>query len=234
MIAPRKPGAQGLSRDQQNLLADGLRILGLSIEAPALLAMESYLAQVLKWRDRINLVSVEDGDELITRHALDSLSLLPLLENSERVLDIGTGAGFPGMLLAAARPNIHFTLLDSRQRRIEFLRMVNAGLGLANISLVCTRAEQLLPDRPQSNVQPEANFDTLVARAVASLRELIDMTAGLRTPGQRLIAMKGQYPRDEIAGLEAGAENLRIRSIRVDRLEVPFLDADRHAVVVEF
>lgn len=228
------PGRPGLSPDQMRLLTEGVEALGLAIEASALDTIAAYLAEVQKWRSRINLVSVDDENQLIVRHALDSLSLLPLLENSRRVLDIGTGAGFPGMVLAAARPRIRFTLLDSRQRRIEFLRMVNTRLRLGNVVPVCARVEQLLRNRPQSTVQSEANFDTLIARAVASLRELLEMTASLRAPGQRLIAMKGQYPKDELALLEAVAKSQRIRSVRVDRLKVPFLDAARHAVVVEF
>ncbi len=215
-------------------LLQGIEMLHLDIEASGLRAMEAYLAQVLKWRGRINLVSLGDQHELISHHALDSLVMLPLIQDGQRVLDIGTGAGFPGMMLAAARPDIHFTLLDSRQRRIEFLRMVNASLGLGNLALVCSRVEAFAGRAKQSAVQPAANFDTLFARAVASLRELVEMTAALRMPGQRLVAMKGQHPEGELAQLEEADCFERIRSVHVEQLEVPFLDASRHAVIIEF
>lgn len=233
----------GLTQAQQQLLARGIEQLGLELPEAALSAMQLHLSLVQKWRSKINLVSIADPKELITHHALDSLALLPCIEQSRRVLDIGTGAGFPGMLLAAARPGTHFTLLDSRRRRIEFLRLVNAQAGLKNTAFECARVEEIAGPRsttsgnsqylPYSAVQAPAKFDTLVARAVTSLDQLVQMTAPLRFTGQRLIAMKGQHPHDELEALGANHSE-QIAGVSVDAIDVPFLDAERHAVIIEF
>jgi 16S rRNA (guanine527-N7)-methyltransferase len=233
----------GLTRAQQELLARGIEQLRLDLTDAASLAIEQHLSLVQKWRSKINLVSIAAPGELITHHALDSLALLPYIEQSQQVLDIGTGAGFPGMPLAAARPGTHFTLLDSRRRRIEFLRLVNAQAGLKNTALECARVEEIsrpysaMPENseylPYSAVQAPLKFDTLVARAVASLDQLVQMTAPLRFTGQRLIAMKGQYPHDELEALHRNHSE-QIARVSVDAIEVPFLDAERHVVVIEY
>jgi len=233
----------GLSAAQRQLLGRGVELLGLDLSEAALTTIELHLALVQKWRSKINLVSISTPEELITHHALDSLALLPLIEQSRQVLDIGSGAGFPGMPLAAARPGIDFTLLDSRSRRIEFLRLVNAQAGLKNMAFLCARVEALAcsaQDSPEklssaahSQVQAPAKFDTLIARAVASLDLLLEITAPLRFSGQRLIAMKGQYPHEELRILDK-KHSSQIKSVSIETLEVPFLQAERHAVIIEF
>ena len=175
---------------------------------------------------------------MISHHALDSLALAPFLQGSHQVLDIGTGAGFPGMLLAAVHPQCSFFLLDSRQRRIEFLRMVNARVKLENVRFLCGRVEELmqrgqLSRLSQSGVQMSVKFDTLVARAVASLEQLVTLTLPLQSAGVRLLAMKGQHPREELGKLEAQHSG-RLQSVQVEPLKIPYLDAQRHVVIIRF
>lgn len=232
-----------ISAAQHDLLCRGIEVLGLDISADARRAIEMHLSMVQKWRFKINLISIANERELITHHALDSLVLLPFIEQSRRVLDFGTGAGFPGMLLAAARPGIQFSLLDSRRRRIEFLRLVNARTGLKNAIFISARVEDVsmsdnsvaknLPASPHSDVHVPLKFDTLVVRAVASLDKLVEMTAPLRFSGQRLVAMKGQYPQDELESLDEKYSD-QIASVSVQSIEVPFLEAERHAVIIEY
>jgi len=256
MVMSRRPGtlnltrsilmsvdSRGLTRAQRQLLGRGIEQLGLSLSDEALNAIQLHLALVQKWRSRINLVSFATPEELITHHALDSLALLPLIEQSRQVLDIGTGAGFPGMQLAAARPGTHFTLLDSRGRRIEFLRLVSAQAKLSNTVFLCARVEDVfcpagdvsgnLAGSVHSQVQAPAKFDTLLARAVASLDLLVEITIPLRFSGQRLIAMKGQYPHKELEVLNTKHSG-QIKSVSVEKLDVPFLEAERHAVIIEY
>lgn len=237
------PEYPGLSQAQLQLLDKGLNQLGLELSDAALASIKQHLALVQKWRTKINLISIAEPGELITHHALDSLALLKHVEHSQQLLDIGTGAGFPGVQLAAARPDMHVTLLDSRRRRIEFLRMVNAQIGLKNASFICARVEEAsrvaskIPEKstrpPHSDVQAPAKFDTLVARAVATLNQLVKLTTPLRYPGQRLVAMKGQYPSGELEALnrECAAQ---IDSVSVQALKVPGLNAERHAVTIKF
>ncbi len=233
----------GISTAQHDLLCRGIEVLGLEISADSLNAIEIHLSLVQKWRSKINLISITGERDLITHHALDSLALLPLIEQSQRVLDFGTGAGFPGMLLAAAKPGISFSLLDSRVRRIEFLRLVNTQTRLENITFISARVEAFSLGNvseqenslvsPYSEVHAPVKFDTLIVRAVASLDQLVEMTAPLRLSGQRLIAMKGQYPQEELDVLDKKYSE-QIASVSVDVLDVPFLEAERHAVVIEY
>ncbi|MCP4011256.1 MAG: 16S rRNA (guanine(527)-N(7))-methyltransferase RsmG [Proteobacteria bacterium] len=232
-----------ISTAQHDLLCLGIEVLGLDISADSLRAIEIHLSLVQKWRSKMNLISIANERDLITHHALDSLALLPLIEESQRVLDFGTGAGFPGMLLAAAKPGISFSLLDSRTRRIEFLRLVNAQARLKNVTFISARVEAFSPGdgfepensliSPYSDVHAPMKFDTLIARAVASLDQLVEMTSPLRLSGQRLVAMKGQYPGEELEVLDKLYSD-KFVSVSVELLDVPFLDAERHAIIIEF
>ncbi len=227
-----------LSNVQHELLLKGLKEIGLSPDASSLAAIESHLALVQKWRSKINLISISHERDLVSHHALDSLIIAPYLEQARQVLDFGTGAGFPGMQLAALLPHLHFTLLDSRQRRMEFLRMVGVQAGIKNISLATARVESFdgqiaVPSKLDSALQPAIKFDTLVVRAVASLAQLVDMTAHLRCSGQKLLAMKGQAPQDELDTLMEHSSD-QIKSAVIEPLTVPGLAAERHLVIIEF
>jgi len=212
-------------------LLDGIDEIGLEVTPQSLAALEAYLALVLKWRSKMNLVSIAAEHELITHHALDSLVLAPILKAPDskykNILDFGTGAGFPGMSLAAVLPTMHFALLDSRQRRMEFLRMVALQANINNISLHTARVEA------DFAMHASEKFDTLIARAVAPLSDLVSMTANLRCQGQQLLAMKGQYPQAELDALHRD-HPAQILSATVQPLAVPGLDAERHLVTIEF
>ncbi len=220
-----------ISKAQTNLLRGGLQQIGLAIPDGAMLKLEKHLALIDKWRSRINLISISDERELITHHALDSLVIAPLLTSSKHILDIGTGAGFPGLPLASVFGEKNFTLLDSRQRRIEFLRLVITQIGFSNVTLVATRIEDF-PELKQRAAE-SARIDTIVVRAVAPLAQLLSWTKQLRCPGQRLIAMKGVYPREELEHVHEQHADA-IENISVERLSVPYLVAERHAVIVQF
>lgn len=227
-----------LSTGQRDLLLSGLSQIGLDLKPESLAALEMHLALVQKWRSKINLISITDERELISHHALDSLVIAPYINSAQQVLDFGTGAGFPGMQLAAVFPDIHFTLLDSRQRRMEFLRMVAVQAGIENISLETMRVEAYSDthrarSRADSPMQNAIKFDTLVVRAVSTLTQLVAMTSHLRCKGQRLLAMKGQSPQAELDTLLDRYPD-QIKSVNIEPLAVPGLIAERHLVIVEF
>ena len=184
-------------------LAEGAAQAGLSLDDGAVDACLDFLELLFKWNRVHNLTGPITIAEAVSRHLLDSLVIAPLLRG-ERALDIGSGAGFP----------------DSRVKRIGFLRQACAGLKLPRVRIEHCRVE---------NYRPNRNFDTLVTRAVAALPKLVGMTEHLRDDGVRLIVMKGTFPEAELKEVSAG---LRAR-MEVVRLNVPGLDAERHAVILD-
>jgi len=176
-----------------------------------------FVRLLAKWNAAYNLTAVRDPEEMVTRHLLDSLVLLPYLHGS-RVLDIGTGPGLPGIPLAVARPDCAFTLLDANAKKTRFVTQAVGELGLKNVDVLQARVE---------NYRPEQKFDTLVARAFSSIAELLKSAQHLCAPGGRFLAMKGVYPEEELAAIPA-----EFAVSEVLALKVPGLDAARHLAIV--
>lgn len=197
-------------------LAAGLATLGVSLDAGEQERLLTYLALLVKWNKAYNLTAVRDPLEMVTKHLLDSLALLPHLPPAGRLLDVGSGAGLPGIPLAIAAPRSGVTLLDASGKKTRFLFQAKGELGLCNLSVIHSRVEQYRPERL---------FDTVTARAFASLAELYQGTARLLAPGGSLLAMKGEYPERELAALPPGVE---VREVIA--LTVPGLSAQRHLV----
>ncbi len=200
-------------------LAEGAAQLELELNGAVVIRFVEFVALMRKWNRVHNLTALDDEGEILTHHLLDSLSLAPFISGT-CCMDIGSGAGLPGIALALCRPDQHWTLVESRAKKAGFLREVKARLRIDNISVIAGRVE---------NYRPGENFDTLVARAVTTLASLLNMTDHLRHPHLRLIAMKGVYPGDELAAL---TPNQRA-STRVVPVEVPGLSAQRHLVVID-
>lgn len=197
----------------------GLQAMGLSPDAKARASMQAHLELVGKWNRVHNLTSVREIDQMVTLHLLDSLSLLPHLGAARRVADIGTGAGFPGIPLALARPDVQVTLVESSHKKCAFLEQARAELRLPNIEVVCERVEQWRPAQP---------FDAVISRAFAELSDFAAQAQHLLAPGGRMLAMKGVYPYEEIARLPGTH-----RVAGVVELTVPGLEAKRHLVTLE-
>ena len=200
-------------------IARGVAAMGLSLPPAAVTRMAAHLALVEKWNRVHNLTAVRDAGQMVTMHVLDSLSLLPHLPAAGAVADVGTGAGFPGITLAIARPDLRVALLDSSHKKCAFLEQAKAELALANVTVVCDRVEQWKPAEP---------FEAVVSRAFAELADFVAQSAHLVAPGGKLLAMKGVHPFEEIARLPASH-----RVSGVVELQVPALDAKRHLVVME-
>ena len=170
-----------------------------------------------RWNRKVNLTAVRDRDAMVTVHILDSLAARPLLHGTT-VLDIGTGAGFPGLPLAIVEPDRRFVLLDSNNKKIQFVQHAAALLGLANVEAVKARAEDYAPGY---------RFDTVIARAVASLPQLLELAGHHVGEGGVFIALKGRYPSEELRQIPAGWD------YTIEELSVPGLDAgSRHAVLL--
>ena len=179
----------------------------------------SYLELLQKWNKVHNLTAVRDPAEMVTLHLLDSLSVLPHI-NVERLLDVGSGAGLPGIPLAVCRPDLQVTVMDASQKKASFMRQAKAELGLGNLEVVCGRVEQY---------QPPRIFDAIISRAFSDLKEFVSLTRHLLMPGGSWLAMKGVHPHDELAQLPAD-----VQVIDILPLHVPGLDAQRHLVVLSF
>ncbi len=183
---------------------------------PALAApLLKYLGELVLWNKAYNLTAVRDPAEMVTRHLLDSLVVLPHVEG--RTLDVGTGAGLPGIPLALANPALNVTLLDSNGKKTRFLRHVQRALPLTNVKIVEARAEAF---------QPPARYDSVITRAFGSLREFLETTARLGAEHGRWLAMKGKLDRKELADVPPG-----FRVEREIQLRVPGLDEERHLIV---
>ena len=182
--------------------------------------LDAWLDLLVKWNRVYNLTAIRDRAQMETHHVNDALAILPHLPHGDslRVLDIGTGAGVPGIPIAIARPRWRVVLLDSNHKKIAFATQAAAELGLAHVTAVAARAESWRADAP---------FDVVVSRAYSDLASFATVAARHVAPGGAIVAMKGAYPAGEIAALPPEVE-----VVATPRLEVPGLDAKRHLVVM--
>ena len=203
--------------DLEPALTAGCHALGISLSASQAHGQIALLAELVEWNGRFNLTSITEPEEMLRKHLLDSLSVLPHLRGS-RVADVGTGAGFPGLPLAICAPERQFTLIDSTTKKCRFVEHAAAALELDNVTVVNMRAEAW---------RPPVAFDTVLARALSSVADFIGYAGHLCAAGGRMLAMKGRAPHAELEALPRGW-----RIVAVHRLEIPGLDAERHLVEI--
>ncbi|MFC7779096.1 16S rRNA (guanine(527)-N(7))-methyltransferase RsmG [Pantoea sp. GCM10028869] len=200
-----------------NKLSSLLKAANISLTDQQKQQLVGYVELLHKWNKAYNLTSVRDPQQMLVRHILDSVVVEPHLQG-ERFIDVGTGPGLPGIPLAIVRPQSHFTLLDSLGKRVRFLRQVQHELGLTNVTPVQSRVEEYPSEPP---------FDGVISRAFASLEDMLTWCHHLPGPEGRFYALKGVRPDDEIAALPAG-----FRVEKIQPLQVPELDGERHLVVI--
>jgi len=203
--------------DPGELLEEGINELGLEERLAGDDLLMEYVTELLNWNRIYNLTSVRKPADIITRHILDSLTLIPHL-NGDRILDVGTGAGLPGIALAIACPEREFVLLDSSSKKLRFVQQTLGILKLDNVMLENSRVEEY---------RPEALFDTITCRAFSDLPDFYRHTARLCSEDGKMLAMKGVYPMTEIECID----NKDLID-DVVALKVPGLDAERHLVIM--
>lgn len=190
---------------------------GVKLDDTQLQALQCLLDALNDWNQRMNLTAIRDPQQQVSKHLLDSLSLQPWLRGT-LIADIGTGAGFPGLPLALVNPDKQFVLIDSVNKKLKFVEHAAQAMGLTNVTVLHTRAQDL---------KPEQRFDCVLSRAVGSIENFVKWCGHLCVSGGRLLAMKGRYPEEELKALPTGW-----KVAAVHELKIPGLDEQRHVVEI--
>lgn len=204
----------------REIIIEGSTQLNLNLSTTQLEQIEAYLLLLQKWNRVFNLTAIHEVHEMLSHHVFDSLAVQPFFSSVGRCLDVGTGAGFPGMILAIACPEKHFTLLDSSSKKTGFLMNVVQGLGLKNVTVVNQRLELW---------QPDDLFDAVISRAFSSVDLFIKEGARFVAESGVLLAMKGPKIMQELSGLDLARLGW---AQQVEKLYVPFLDEARYLLIL--
>nr|WP_040260404.1 16S rRNA (guanine(527)-N(7))-methyltransferase RsmG [Pseudomonas massiliensis] len=203
---------------QRHELSTGAQALGLALTQEQEEQLLAYLALLIKWNKAYNLTAVRDPDEMVSRHLLDSLSVVPYIGQAERWLDVGSGGGMPGIPLAIMFPEKRITTLDSNGKKTRFQTQVKLELKLQNLEVVHSRVEAHQPTQP---------YEGIVSRAFSSLEDFANWTRHLGEPASQWLAMKGLHPTEELVALPADFE---VDSAHA--LAVPGCQGQRHLLIL--
>jgi 16S rRNA (guanine527-N7)-methyltransferase len=201
------------------VLAEGIAEMQLEVSPEQQGRLMDYLALMFKWNSVYNLTSLRDPMQMVTHHLLDSLAAVPAFVDAKNVLDVGSGGGLPGIVLAIVRPDMKVSMIDTVHKKTAFLTQVKAELGLANVTVYTMKVQEL-------NVSDK--FDVITSRAFADLSDFVNWSSHLLAEGGRYIALKGVAPEDERQRLPA---EWRVSGLQP--LQVPRLGAERHLVFIE-
>lgn len=199
----------------------------IQIEVKNIEKFYKYMQLLLEWNERINLTTIVEPEQIIVKHFLDSLTIKKYIEEEKDVIDVGTGAGFPGVPLAIETKN-NVTLLDSLNKRINFLIDVKEKIGLENVRTVHSRAEDAAKDKKYREC-----FDYAVSRAVAPMNVLLEYLLPFVKVGGKVICMKGPNVKEEMDNSEKVAKILGGKIEKVEELEIPEIDMKRTVVIVK-
>lgn len=205
-------------KDLRSPLLNGAEKLDLNLSNPQIDALLGYLSLMHKWNKAYNLTSVRDPKEMLQKHILDSLAVAPYI-HSKSYIDVGTGPGLPGIPLSIVCPSASFTCLDSLGKRVRFMKQVVHELKLTNVEPIQSRVEQHQPDKP---------YDGVLSRAFASLSDMLTWCEHLIDSSGEFLALKGQYPQDELADIP---DNIAL--VSTHELEVPYMVGERNLIVLK-
>lgn len=206
------------NKNNDDFLQQALRRNGYEFSAELRGQFVHYLELMQRWNRIVNLTAILDFQEMVWLHILDSLSVRKYL-HGQRIIDVGTGAGLPGIPLALSSPAQQFVLLDSNSKKTRFLTQVALELGIKNIEVVHARCEDF---------QPENKFDSIVSRAFSSIAVMLEKTRHLAAVNGHFLAMKGMYPGEEIAAIPSDFVVLYTHA-----LEIKGLDVERHLICIQ-
>ncbi|MFC3152695.1 16S rRNA (guanine(527)-N(7))-methyltransferase RsmG [Litoribrevibacter euphylliae] len=202
-------------------LKRGIDTLALDLTDTQVTKLADYIDLLVKWNKAYNLTAIRDPEEMVVKHLLDSLAIIPHIDQSP-LLDVGTGPGLPGIPLAITRPELDITLLDSNGKKTRFLTQAKVSLGLDNVTVIHGRVEQAVADQ-----KTDKRFQVVTSRAFASLSDMVTLARETLAEDGRFVAMKGVVPEDEMAELPEWAKVEQIIP-----LAVPNLQAERHLIVL--
>lgn len=210
--------SMSLPQELHTILTSGLEALSLELSDTQQQQLVDYVVMIDKWNKAYNLTSVRDPKQMMVKHILDSLAIVPHLSASagENIIDVGTGPGLPGMPLAIAFPNKSFTLLDSLGKRVRFMTQCVHTLKLTNVTPVQSRVEEHNGEKP---------YDIVLSRAFASLKDMLHWCEHLVDSDGQFLALKGQFPQEEI---DEVSDHFQVS--RTENLTVPNLVGERHLV----
>ncbi len=203
-------------------IAEAVAQVPLLLEAHQAQQLADYAALLVRWNATYNLTALAAPEQILTHHLLDSLAVMPTLQGlfprgAAKVLDVGSGGGLPGMVLAVVLPHWHFTLIDKVGKKTAFLNQVRAELGLKNVEVVHGRVEN----------QRAHDYNLIISRAFASVLDFVRLTRAALAPGGRWVAMKGALETEDSAAIAA-----EVQVEQIVKLRVPRLDAERHLLVL--
>lgn len=199
-------------------LSVGAKKLGIELTEPQLEALLAYLQLLIKWNKAYNLTAIREPERMVGLHLLDSLAVHPYIQQASTIIDVGTGAGLPGVVLAIMNPEKQFTLLDSNGKKTRFLVQTKTQLKLDNLTVVNERVEAY---------QPSQSFDMITSRAFASLADMTGWCRHLLAQDGCFLAMKGQYPEEEISAI---AHEYKVLSKH--ELRIPKVEGERHLLTL--
>ncbi|MGO0309567.1 16S rRNA (guanine(527)-N(7))-methyltransferase RsmG [Endozoicomonas acroporae] len=208
-----------LAQTLQNDIGRGAKSLGLDLSPVQADLLTRYVLLLNKWNKAYNLTAIRDPREMVFRHIVDSLSIVPHI-SGEVILDVGSGPGLPGVVLAIMYPDKQFTTLDSNGKKTRFMLQAKLDLQLNNLAVANARVESFQVDVP---------FDAITSRAFSSLVSMVDGTKHLLSPSGVYLAMKGLYPEEELKQL---MDRHEIELVGCEPLKVPGTDGDRHLVIL--
>lgn len=214
--------------DFKNKMKDLSHKINVNIEENDYEKFYIYMKLLLEWNEKINLTAITEKDDIILKHFIDSMTVLKYINENEKIVDVGTGAGFPGVPISILNQNIEITLLDSLNKRILFLEDVVEKLNLKNVNMVHCRAE----DFGKNKIYRES-YDISISRAVANLATLSEYLLPLVKVGGKCICMKGANIKDELENAKFAIEQFGGKISKVDNLFLPDSDMERNIVIIE-
>lgn len=209
-------------------LEEKLKLIDINISEIEIENFKIYMKLLLEWNKKINLTAITNEDDIILKHFVDSLTIKKYISENEKIIDIGTGAGFPGIPLAIMNKNNEITLMDSLNKRIVFLNDVIDKLKLTNVKAIHSRAEELARNKTYRE-----KYDVAVSRAVANLSTLVEYMLPFVSVGGKCICMKGPNIEEELKNAKNAIKELGGEIIKIENFKLPESDNERNIVIIK-